>query len=161
MRTAAWSQRLVLSAFFVLLVSGCSQRDLGRYCFVGAEGGSNSNTGDITILNPEAPECGERLCLRQGGYKCLNDLTSCPTPADQAALRSMCTIECETNKDCKETDENVNGCSKYVCQRQGEMSGFPNRCICVCLDYIRDTAGASISESEFNSDPDYSSCSQE
>ena len=152
---------LVLSALFVLLAAGCSQRDLGRYCFVGAEGTGNSNAGDVTILNTEAPECGERLCLQQGGYKCVDGSNACPTAANQEDLRAMCTLECEVNKDCKETDENVNGCGNYVCQRQPETSGFPNRCICVCLDFIRDTNGNSISESEFNTDPEYGSCSQE
>jgi hypothetical protein len=148
--------RLVLSMCVPLtlgVLAACSQRDLGRYCFVGAEGGQNSNTSSITILNTEAPECGERLCLKQGGYKCVDGATNCSAAPDNQALpQSICTQECTANKDCEKTSENVNGCSKFVCQAQGLETGFGDHCICVCLDYLRDDDGNVLTVDEFNSD---------
>ena len=142
----------------VLLAGGCSQRDLGRYCFVGAEGGENTNSISLTILNTEAPECGERLCLKQGGYTCDDGSTAC-ADANRIKLQPMCTMECSNNKDCKATNDNVNGCTKYVCQAQGQETGFGDHCICVCLDYIRDADGAPIDLAAFNdANNDYSPC---
>lgn len=144
--------------FFVTALGACSQRDLGRYCFVGAEGGENANDMPLTILNPEAPECIERLCLKQGGYSCSEDQAMC-ADADRSKLQAMCTLECDANKDCKKTPDNVNDCSKYVCQKQGQETGFGDRCICVCLDFIRDVDERPITEDEFNQNTDYSPCS--
>lgn len=150
---------LIPALLFTLLASGaCSQRDLGRYCFVGAEGGQNSNDISLTILNTEAPECGERLCLKQGGYTCPEGAPSC-TEDLREKLQPMCTQECKENKDCEKTDENVNGCSKYVCQAQGQETGFGEHCICVCLDFIRSPDGNPITEADFNaSSNDYAPC---
>lgn len=154
--------RIVPLVLFVsVLIAGCSQNDLGRYCFVGAEGGDNSNTATfLKILNLEAPECGERLCLKQGGYKCTGELDNCPVESgDRAKLQPMCTKECGENKDCEKSDENVNGCKKYVCQKQGSETGtFEDHCICVCLDFIRDEFGNPIDTETFNTDPDYHAC---
>jgi hypothetical protein len=142
----------------VLLVGGCSQNDLGRYCFVGAEGGENTNSISLTILNTEAPECGERLCLKQGGYVCDDGSTTCAEDL-RLKLQPMCTMECEQNADCEKTDDNVNGCSRYVCQAQGQETGFGDHCICVCLDFIRDADGDPITAEDFNaSENDYSPC---
>jgi len=148
-----------LLLFVSVLTAGCNQNDLGRYCFVGAEGGENSNTLALTILNTEAPECGQRLCLKQGGYKCAEEDVNCSaTPAAQVKIQSMCTKECSKNKDCEKSDENVNGCKKYVCQEQGAETGFGDHCICVCLDFIRTETGASVPVEDFDSDPDYKAC---
>ena len=136
------------------LLAGCSQKDLGRYCFVGASSDSNTNAAEtmvLTILNPEAPECAERLCLKQGGYKCPADQTSCETAyTTWIALRPMCTMECETNSDCEVGDDNVNKCKNFVCQSQGAETGFGGHCICVCLDYLRDDDGDVLSKDAFN-----------
>jgi len=155
------SARIVPLLLFVLVVgAGCNQNDLGRYCFVGAdEGGENSNTMALTILNLEAPECGERLCLKQGGFKCEDPDVPCSgDPESQVKIQSMCTRECSENKDCEKSDENVNGCRKYVCQEQGAETGFDDHCICVCLDYIRNELGNTIDYSTFNANADYSAC---
>ena len=133
-----------------LLAAGCSQRDLGRYCFVGAEAGDNTNTMALTILNTEAPECGERLCLKQGGYKCADGAETCLTePTNQEKIASMCTSECEENADCKGSDENVNGCSNYVCQKPSSVTQF-EQCYCICLDYIRDSEGRPVTKEAYN-----------
>ncbi len=155
------SARIVPLLLFVsVLVAGCNQNDLGRYCFVGAEGGENSNTMSLTILNTEAPECGQRLCLKQGGFRCTDESVNCSgDPSSQVKIQPMCTKECTENKDCEKSDENVNGCSKYVCQQQGEETGFGNHCICVCLDYLRTDSGASISVETFKAEQDYNACS--
>ena len=72
----------------------------------------------------------------------------------------MCTKECKANKDCEKTPNNVNSCTKYVCQAQGEETGFGSHCICVCLDFIRDTDGNPVTEDAFNaSTNDYAPCS--
>ncbi len=143
-----------------VLVPGCNQNDLGRYCFVGAEGGDNSS-GSLTFLNPEAPECGERLCLKQGGYKCSDDSENCSSSQDlQEKINPMCTKECSDNSDCKGSEENVNGCTKYVCQRQGTETGFGDHCICVCLNYIRNESGSEIDLETFNSEANYAACKQ-
>lgn len=144
----------LLSTLFA--VGACSQDDLGRYCFVGAEGEDIT----LTILNTEAPECGERLCLKQGGYFCTDGSLSCVEGELRSKLQPMCTQECKANKDCEKTPDNVNDCAKYVCQAQGEETGFGGHCICVCLDFIRNSDGNPISEDEFNSaSNDYSPCS--
>lgn len=149
---------LLTLLFSALLVGGCSQKDLGRYCFVGVEGGDNSNAGSLQALNTEAPECGERLCLQQGGYKCSDGSTAC-SEDKRVKLQPMCTQECGSNADCEKTPDNVNGCSKYVCQRQGDETGFGDHCICVCLDFLRDGNGAPIEEADFNSaQNDYTPC---
>jgi hypothetical protein len=145
-----------------VLIAGCNQNDLGRYCFVGAEGGENTNTDALTILNTEAPECGQRLCLKQGGYRCTDPDQSCvgsPTDNPQIKINPMCTKECSKNSDCEKSDENVNGCKKYVCQEQGAETGFGDHCICVCLDFIRTDSGAGIDVDTFNNDPNYNHCS--
>lgn len=146
----------------LLLVSSlavaCNQGDLGRYCFVGADDSSNTNTDALTILNVEAPECVERLCLKQGGYQCEDGEDNCSTTPDkQMKIQPMCTQECSENKDCEKSEENVNHCGKFVCQAQGDETGFGGHCICVCLDFIR-SEGSAISEEDFNTDPDYNSC---
>lgn len=147
-----------LLLFVSVFVVGCNQSDLGRYCFVGADDSSNTNTMALTILNTEAPECAERLCLKQGGFKCVDGEENCSgAPDNQEKIAPMCTMECSENKDCKKSDENVNGCSKFVCQAQGEETGFGDHCICVCLDFIRNE-GIPIDESLFNSDDDYQAC---
>jgi hypothetical protein len=151
----------IVSLFFVasMVVAGCNQSDLGRYCFVGAEGGENTNTMSLTILNTEAPECGERLCLKQGGFKCADGVENCSAaPDDQVKIQPMCTMECTENKDCEKSDENVNGCTKFVCQEQGSETGFGDHCICVCLDYLRTETGAAISVETFNAEDNYNSC---
>ena len=71
----------------------------------------------------------------------------------------MCTKECRANKDCEKSDENVNGCSKYVWQQQGEETGFGNHCICVCMDYLRNDGGNTITIETFNAEQDYNACS--
>lgn len=156
------SARIVPLLLLVSVLSaGCNQNDLGRYCFVGADEGGNTNTMALTILNLEAPECGERLCLKQGGYRCDNpDLPCAANPADnpQVKIQSMCTMECSENKDCEKSDENVNGCRKFVCQKQGAETGFGDHCICVCLDYIRNPTGNAIDVATFNDEPDYNAC---
>ncbi len=154
------SARIVPMLFVVsMIVAGCNQNDLGRYCFVGAEGGENSNSMSLTILNTEAPECGERLCLKQGGYKCVEGVDNCSTiPEDQVKIQPMCTKECTENKDCEKSDENVNSCAKYVCQEQGAETGFGEHCICVCLDYIRNESGNPITVETYNDEEDYNSC---
>jgi len=157
LRTALLS--LLCSA---LLVGGCSQKDLGRYCFVGVSGGNNTNAnatvGDLQALNTEAPECGERLCLQQKGYKCSDGSTACDVDV-RVKLQPMCTQECKKNSDCEKTNDNVNGCSKFVCQQQGEETGFGNHCICVCMDFIRDANGNPVTEADFKSNVDaYSPC---
>jgi hypothetical protein len=149
--------RIVPLVLFVsVLIAGCSQNDLGRYCFVGAEGGDPF----LKILNLEAPECGERLCLKQGGYKCTGESDNCTLESDERAkLQPMCTNECSENGDCEKSDENVNGCRKYVCQRQGpETDTFKDHCICVCLDFIRSESGDPIDAETFNDDPNYNAC---
>ena len=103
--------RIVPLVLFVsVLIAGCSQNDLGRYCFVGAEGGDNSNTATfLKILNLEAPECGERLCLKQGGYVCTGELENCTEESgERLKLQPMCTMECSKNSDCEKSDETVN-----------------------------------------------------
>ncbi len=156
------SARIVPLVLFVsVIVAGCDQNDTGRYCFVGAEGGENSNTMSLTILNTEAPECGQRLCLKQGGYRCTDPDQLCDTnPAEnpQLIINPMCTKECSKNSDCEKSDENVNGCKKYVCQEQGAETGFGDHCICVCLDFIRTATGASIDVETFNNEQDYNHC---
>jgi len=150
---------LPLVVSVAILLGACSQRDLGRYCFVGAEGGENSNTFALAILNTEAPECGDRLCLKQKGWKCPDDAEGClDPPVNPEKLRPMCTRECEKNKDCQTGDENVNGCRKFVCQTQGAETGFGDHCICVCLDYIRDSGGNPVDVAVFNSTQNYQPC---
>jgi hypothetical protein len=155
--------RIAASLLFVsVLIAGCNQNDVGRYCFVGAEGGANSNVDALTILNTEAPECGQRLCLKQGGYRCTNQDLPCVADTNEnpkIKINPMCTKECGKNKDCEKSDENVNGCRKYVCQEQGAETGFGDHCICVCLDFIRDEgSGNPITEQEFNEESDYNAC---
>lgn len=151
-------RKTLIPALLVTLsaASACSQDDLGRYCFVGAEGDDVT----LTILNTEAPECGERLCLKQGGYHCTDGTPSCLEGDLRAKLQPMCTQECKANKDCQKTPDNVNACTKYVCQEQGAETGFGDHCICVCLDFLRDEGGLPITEDVFNtSTNDYSPCS--
>lgn len=154
------STRIVTLLVFVsVITAGCNQSDLGRYCFVGAQTDNSNAEGAITILNTEAPECGERLCLKQGGYKCADGAENCAgNTAEQVKVQSMCTMECSKNKDCEKSDENVNGCKKYVCQEQGAETGFGDHCICVCLDFIRTETGASIPVETFNDNPEYKAC---
>ncbi|MDY0003165.1 MAG: hypothetical protein RBU30_17835 [Polyangia bacterium] len=149
---------LIPAILVTLFAAGaCSQDDLGRYCFVGAEGGGDDIA--LTILNTEAPECGARLCLKQGGYQCPEGERTCLEDVREK-LQPMCTQECKANKDCEKTSDNVNDCTKYVCQAQGEETGFGDHCICVCLDFLRDSDGNPITEEAFNSaSNDYSPCS--
>lgn len=148
-----------LLLFVSVITAGCNQSDLGRYCFVGAQTTNSNAEGSITILNTEAPECGERLCLKQGGYKCTAGAENCAgNTAEQEKVQAMCTSECSENKDCEKSDENVNGCKSYVCQEQGAETGFGDHCICVCRDFIRTDTGASITAEQFNENPEYKAC---
>lgn len=156
------SARIVPLLLFVsVLIAGCNQNDLGRYCFVGSQTTDPEADMALTILNTEAPECGERLCLKQGGYRCTDPEMLCDlNPDDNKRLKinPMCTMECKKNADCEKSDENVNACRKYVCQEQGDETGFGEHCICVCLDFIR-SAEHPIDLATFN-DPnrDHNAC---
>jgi hypothetical protein len=143
---------LLLPLFALGLSVACNQTDLGRYCFVGTEtGNANGNgSGTTTALNTEAPECGERLCVKQQGWRCLDGTSTCPEANRQIYPQATCTKECTKHDDCNQGNENVNSCGKFVCQKQGTETGFGDHCICVCLDFLRDVDGNSVDLEEFN-----------
>jgi hypothetical protein len=137
---------------------GCEENDLGRYCVVGQRVPSFENTNtvgqpSVTILNIEAPECNDRICLQQGpfqlhpdGIGCTN--TECQPPWTCGTgsydgdcvynVRAFCTKECTKHKNCKEGPQSANGdqCTKYVCHKQAPGDPFEGHCICVCKDFL-------------------------
>jgi hypothetical protein len=140
-----------LPVMYVLLVgalswqAGCQGTDLGRFCVVGAEPSIAEEK-----LNSKAPECEERLCLAQRGYRCADDDTSCDTaPERQLPLKPMCTVPCSRNADCKGGDTNINGCTHYVCQNPVWGSEYDG-CYCVCLDFVRSSTGDPMDKAAFN-----------
>ena len=68
-------QTIVVTGMAVLALTGCERNDLGRYC-VGGQPVRNIEKPDlaggqpsVTVLNIQAPECTDRLCLQQGPVK--------------------------------------------------------------------------------------------
>ncbi len=154
------------TALGVLLVlgvvgTGCEETDLGRYCIVGQEVPKIENMDfqtetqpSLTILNIQAPECQDRLCVQQGPYARFlgagtEDASSCPPPYEVKSskggypvcvykVRAFCSHECKKHSDCGAGPEDANGemCTKFVCHKQGEGEPFENHCICVCKDFL-------------------------
>jgi hypothetical protein len=103
----------------------------------------------VTVLNIEAPECNDRICLQQGPYKLRpgdDSCTDCQPPYrcenNQCIydVKSFCTTECQKHKDCSASSQDANGdvCTQYVCNKQEEGQAFEGHCICVCKDFLID-----------------------
>ena len=159
-----WTVGLVVLA--VGLVAGCESTDLGRYCVVGQEVPDVIFSPDdpqpsVNILNIEAPECTDRVCLQQGPYarrpgsvvgQCNPE--SCPppyscVPADPTdpnstatvcayKVKAFCTHLCKKHDDCKGGNQDANGdvCSQFVCHKQGIGEPLEGHCVCVCKDFL-------------------------
>lgn len=138
----------VVSLIGLCCLAGCEEpNDLGRYCFVGAEGGD-----PMDPLNSDPnPECRSGLCLKQGGYRCDEGIDVCAgSPDEQLKINPICTHACERNADCVGASGDVNGCQTYVCRRTAAEEPLPVGCLCVCLDYIRDGDGTALTEVAFD-----------
>ena len=159
MKTKALGVLLVLAGLGV----GCQETDLGRYCIVGQEVPKIGNLDfqtetqpSVTILNLQAPECQDRLCVQQGPYARYlssgdtGDASSaCPEPYEVKSskggykvcvyrVKAYCSHECTEHSDCSPGPENSNSdmCTKFVCHKQGEGEPFAGHCICVCKDFL-------------------------
>ncbi len=157
MKTTALGVLLVLAA----MGAGCEETDLGRYCIVGQQVPKIENMDfqqetqpSLTILNIQAPECQDRLCIQQGPYARFlagntQDASSCPAPYEMKnssggypvcvyKVRAFCSHECKHHSDCGGGPEDSNGdmCTKFVCHKQGENEPFEGHCICVCKDFL-------------------------
>ena len=151
-----WTIALLLAAPMVLF--GCEQTDLGRYCVVGQaippiDLNNEYGQPSVTVLNIEAPECSGRICLQQGPkalYPSQSDNgcneTNCPAPyfcdPDSGKciykVKAFCTTECKKHSDCKAGGEDSNGavCSQFVCHKQERGETFEGHCICMCKDFL-------------------------
>jgi hypothetical protein len=65
-------------------------------------------------------------------------------------IMPICTRACEASDDCAASSDNVNGCQTFVCQRSEPLYGPPVPCYCVCLVYIRDGNGVSLTQAAFD-----------
>jgi hypothetical protein len=144
----------VIVSVLALSALGCEQNDLGRYCVVGQPvpnfNANVSGQPSVTVLNIEAPECNDRICLRQGPFKehpTAESAENCPEPyywdSDHGCIydvKAFCTSECNKHKDCKAGSQDANGnvCTQYVCHKQKEGEAFEGHCICVCKDFLID-----------------------
>ena len=141
-----------LAVFLVLMMPwlpACQNSDLGRFCVVGADP-TDPSTAAEEKLNTSAPECEQRLCLGQRGYRCANGDASCvSSPNSHLPLKSICTQPCTQNADCTGGDENINGCRRYVCQKPA-FGVMYDDCFCGCLDYMRDADGHPLELGAFN-----------
>ncbi len=149
----------------VAVMIGCEQNDLGRYCIVGQPvptfGADIYGQPSVTILNLEAPECFNRLCIQQGPFKLHPDILEGSDPLCQAdenfvpdigeevvggetrrwdrcvyPVRAICSKECKKHSDCSPGPQESNICGEYVCHRQAEGEVFEGHCICVCKDFL-------------------------
>lgn len=149
----------VFICFFIGTL-GCEQNDLGRYCIVGQPvptfGSDIYGQPSVTILNLEAPECTNRLCIQQGPFKlhpdiaegsdplCQDDMYVQDKGSDTAGewdrcvyhVKAMCSKECKKHSDCSPGPQEANICGEYVCHRQAQGEVFEGHCICVCKDFL-------------------------
>ncbi len=150
-----WTVGLVV--LVVGLAAGCESTDLGRYCVVGQAVPDVTFTPDdpqpsVTVLNIEAPECSDRVCLQQGPYarfpgaamgQCNQDNCQPPYFCNEQQLcvykvKAFCTHLCKKHADCKSGNQDSNGdvCSQFVCHKQGAGEPLAGHCVCVCKDFL-------------------------
>jgi hypothetical protein len=146
----------------VFALTGCERNDLGRYCVVGQPVRNIENPDltsgqpSVTVLNIQAPECTDRLCLQQGPVRyhpaqledplrpC--DASWCEQPYECGGtpsrcvykVKSVCTRECKTHSDCKSGTQDANAAesTRYVCHRQTAGEDLEGHCICKCKDFL-------------------------
>ncbi len=155
-----WTVGLVLLA--VGLVAGCESTDLGRYCVVGQQIPDVKFSPDdpqpsVTVLNIEAPECADRICLQQGpqarfpawsGDQCNQENCHPPFECNQGIcvyrVKAFCTHLCKKHSDCKGGNQDANGdvCSEFVCHKQSAGEPLEGHCICVCKDFLIKEGGS-------------------
>ena len=113
----------LLAASFLLL-SGCEQNDLGRYCVVGFDS-SSADTG-IKAINTEAPECINRLCILQTPL----------TEAEDAKNIQFCSQKCTADSDCS-SPSSKKQCGKFVCIKVGdEIPSLSGKGVCQCYEKL-------------------------
>jgi len=121
---------VVVSAFSLLLLfaAGCEQKDLGRYCVVGFDPSTGGN--GVKAINPEAPECIERLCVLQSRVATVNN-----EEVNQTV--QYCSQKCGSDGECKGGDKPEYCDSGFVCVRLGDETGqLSGKCICECRDFL-------------------------
>jgi hypothetical protein len=127
MKRTAFLISILTVSFAMLFLSGCEEKDLGRYCVVGFDSSTGSG---VKAINSEAPECLDRICVLQTQIVTIDDATSLETA-------QYCSQKCSDDGGCKDPDKAVNCTQGFLCIRLGQESDDLNgQCICECRDYL-------------------------
>ncbi len=129
---------LITLSFFILINTGCEETDLGRYCVVGFD--DETAGAGVKVINAEAPECLDRICVLQTCPKDSNG--NCivgGSTSDSTDLKTAqyCSTKCSDDSGCTDADSGANCDKGFICIRLGDESeGLADKCICECRDYL-------------------------